>query len=166
MLECCWNKVIIVILLLLLLLLLLFFVLLLLLAYYHYQYFGSSVHVQAVPCWWAQTMAKQLSMVAFWTVVSQVSWLCACVHGFGQTLELNQYDSAFSFTSIFLLLLLLLLLLYYIILYYIILYYYYIIIILYYIILYYIILYYYYYYCCCLVGMEWHLNTWTTNPDN
>ena len=33
---------------------------------------GSSVHVQAIPCWWAQTRAKQLSMVAFWTVVAQV----------------------------------------------------------------------------------------------
>ena len=52
---------------------------------------GSSVHIQAIPCWWAQTGAKQLSMVAFWTVAVQVSWLCACVHVFGQTLELNQY---------------------------------------------------------------------------
>ena len=36
---------------------------------------GSSVHVQAIPCWWAQTRAKQLSMAYFWTVVAQVSWL-------------------------------------------------------------------------------------------
>ena len=36
------------------------------------------------------------------SVVAQVSWLCACVHGFGQTLELNKCDPAFSFIFWFL----------------------------------------------------------------
>ena len=39
-------------------------------------------------------------MVAFWTVVAQVSCLYACVHGFGQTLGLNQCDPAFSFINL------------------------------------------------------------------
>ena len=41
-------------------------------------------------------------MVAFWTVVPQVSWLCACVHGFGQTLELNQCCPCIQFYFLFL----------------------------------------------------------------
>ena len=61
--------------------------------------------------------------------------MCACVYGFGQTLELNQYDCIQFYFNIFVVVIIIIIIIIIIILYY-----YYII--LYYIILYYIILYY------------------------